>query len=274
MESSRTPAISAAAAPRVLIIDDDIELCELVTEYLRREGMVAHAVHDGESGVRQALQGAPQAAASTCAKPPELYAAVVLDVMLPGIGGFEVLRRLRAAKGPVSRLPVLMLTARGDEVDRVLGLELGADDYLPKPFSSREMVARLRAILRRARLDPVLGTEEATSGIQRPPRREVLRVDDLELDGATREVRRGGVALDLTSAEFDLLDVLLRASGEIVARDTIAKAALGRPLLPYDRSIDVHISNLRRKLGLSPRGGDRIKAVRGVGYLYGRPPED
>lgn len=242
---------------RVLIIDDDVELCELVTEYLRREGMEAQSTHDGESGTQRALSGD--------------YAVVVLDVMLPGIGGFEVLRRLRASKGPAAHLPVLMLTARGDEVDRVLGLELGADDYLPKPFSSRELVARLRAILRRARPEPAQARSLDGNGQIAAPRREPLRLDDLELDGATREVRRGDLLVELTSAEFELLEVLLRAAGEIVTRETIAQSALGRQLMPYDRSIDVHISNLRRKLGPDSRGGERIKAVRGVGYIYARP---
>jgi len=238
----------------VLIIDDDVELAELVTEYLRREGMEAHAVHDGETGTRLALSGE--------------YSVVVLDVMLPGIGGFEVLRRIRADTGPAARLPILMLTARGDEVDRVLGLELGADDYLSKPFSSRELVARLRAILRRTQ-------NESDSGGTQPvnSRREPLRVGDLELDTATREVARNGVLVELTSTEFDLLEVLLRAAGDIVTRETISRDALGRQLMPFDRSIDVHISNLRRKLGPNQRGGERIKAVRSVGYIYAEPAE-
>jgi two-component system response regulator CpxR len=254
-EGSRT---SGSRTNRVLIIDDDEELCELVTEYLRREGMNAEVIHDGEGGTQRALSGE--------------YSVVVLDVMLPGIGGFEVLRRIRAASGAPSRLPVLMLTARGDEVDRVLGLELGADDYLAKPFSSRELVARLRAILRRTQLEP---TETANSAA--PPKaagREPLRVSDLELDEATREVRRAGTPLDLTSAEFDILEVLLRSAGEIVTRESIAQAGLGRQLMPFDRSIDVHISNLRRKLGPNARGGERIKAVRSVGYIYARPADE
>jgi len=234
-------------ANRVLMIDDDEELSELVSEYLRREGFAADVAGDGESGTRQALTGD--------------YAVVVLDVMLPGIGGFEVLRRIRAADGAISRLPILMLTARGDEVDRVLGLELGADDYLPKPFSSRELVARIRAISRRA--------QNAETSRQSPEAaRQTLRVGDVELHPATREVSISGKKLDLTAAEFDLLEILLRSAGEIVTRETIAKAALGRPLSPYDRSIDVHVSNLRRKLGTAQNGGERIKAVRGVGYLY------
>ena len=242
---------------RVLIIDDDEELCELVTEYLRREGMDTESVHDGEDGTQRALSGE--------------YSVVVLDVMLPGIGGFEVLRRIRAARGMASRLPVIMLTARGDEVDRVLGLELGADDYLAKPFSSRELVARLRAILRRTQIEPA-DVAAPTDGPQfKANGREPLRVGDLELDEATREVRRAGTSLDLTSAEFDVLEVLLRSAGEIVTRESIAQAGLGRQLMPFDRSIDVHISNLRRKIGPSTRGSERIKAVRGVGYIYAQP---
>jgi len=185
----------------------------------------------------------------------------VLDVMLPGIGGFEVLRRLRS--GPATHLPVLMLTARGDEVDRVLGLELGADDYLPKPFSSRELVARLRAILRRAHFDVAPST----------PAPRALRVGDVELNPATREVARGEERIEVTSAEFDLLATLLRAAGEIVSREAISQNALGRELMPFDRSIDVHVSNLRRKLGPDPRGDERIKAVRGIGYIYVAPKE-
>lgn len=236
-----------ANAGRVLIIDDDDELAELVTEYLRREGLQADVIGDGENGTQRALSGE--------------YSVVVLDVMLPGIGGFEVLRRIRAASGALSRLPILMLTARGDEVDRVLGLELGADDYLPKPFSSRELVARLRAILRR--------TQAAQETSSAP--RETLRVGDIELSYATREIVRDGQSVELTSAEFDLLEVLLKSAGEIVSRETIAKTALGRPLMAYDRSIDVHISNLRRKLGPDARGTERIKSVRGVGYIYAQP---
>jgi two-component system response regulator CpxR len=249
---------SVSRTNRVLIIDDDEELCELVAEYLRREGMNTEAVHDGEKGTQRALSGE--------------YSVVVLDVMLPGIGGFEVLRRIRAARGASSRLPVLMLTARGDEVDRVLGLELGADDYLAKPFSSRELVARLRAILRRTQIEP--GEAATVAGQLKPSERESLRVGDLELDEATREVRRAGTPLDLTSAEFDILEVLLRAAGEIVTRESIAQAGLGRQLMPFDRSIDVHISNLRRKIGPNKRGGERIKAIRSVGYIYARPADE
>jgi DNA-binding response OmpR family regulator len=226
-----------------LIVDDDDELVELVAEYLQREGFDVTHAGDGESGAGLALSGE--------------YSALVLDVMLPGIGGFEVLRRIRTAAGNAARLPILMLTARGDEVDRVLGLELGADDYLPKPFSSRELVARLRAILRRAPVEDSMVSTKAP-----------LHVGDVVLDPATREVAVDQHRIELTSAEFDLLEMLLRSAGEIVSREAIAKAVLGRPLLSSDRSIDVHVSNIRRKLGSTAQGSERIKAIRSVGYIY------
>ncbi len=231
----------------VLIIDDDVKLGDLVREYLRREGMQAHLVHDGESGVTRAQSGD--------------YAIVVLDVMLPGIGGFEVLRRLRSSSGVGAKLPVLMLTARGDELDRVLGLEMGADDYLSKPFSPRELVARLRAILRRAQGQ---GSAETTTSSK------VLRVDDLELDTGARAVKRAGKKVELTGAEFDLLHLLLQSAGKIVTREEISRVALGRELMPFDRAIDVHVSNLRRKIGPADDGSERLKAIRGIGYLFAR----
>ncbi len=230
----------------VLIVDDDVKLGDLVREYLKREGMEAHLVHDGEAGVARAGSGD--------------YSIVVLDVMLPGIGGFEVLRRLRAGGGVGAKVPILMLTARGDELDRVLGLEMGADDYLAKPFSPRELVARLRAILRRAQ-----GQQQAQATLQK-----VLRVDDLELDSGARGVKRDGKKVDLTGAEFDLLHLLLQSAGKIVSREEISRVALGRELMPFDRAIDVHVSNLRRKIGPAADGSERLKAVRGVGYLFAR----
>lgn len=230
---------------RVLMVDDDVELCELVGEYLAREGWEVDAVHDGEEGLRRVTEAD--------------YVALILDVMLPGLGGFEVLRRLRGT----SQIPVLMLTARGDEVDRVLGLELGADDYLPKPFSSRELAARLRAILRRTLSDD--GTQTRDNA------RQLLRVGDVELDVAARAVRRGGEPVELTSVEFKLLEELLRNAGEVVTREQIARDVFGRRLLPYDRSVDTHLSNLRRKLDPDGVNSDRIKTVRGSGYVYTQP---
>jgi two-component system, OmpR family, response regulator CpxR len=230
---------------RILVIDDDIDLCELISDYLASEGFALDTVHNGEEGVRQALTGD--------------HDLVVLDVMLPGMSGFDVLRRIRAA----SAVPVLMLTARGDDVDRIVGLEMGADDYLPKPFNPRELVARIRAIQRRMAAAAV---EETLS----PAR---LLLGDVELDSATRVVRQGGIPLDLTSVEFSLLEVLLRLAGQVVSREELSRQALGRQLNSYDRSIDVHVSNLRKKLGPLGDGGERIKAVRGIGYIYARPSE-
>jgi DNA-binding response OmpR family regulator len=230
---------------QILIIDDDVALCELVTEYLEPLGFEIESVHRGDAGVDRALAGKPQ--------------LVVLDVMLPGLNGFEVLRRIRAD----SKVPVLMLTARGDDVDRIVGLEIGADDYLPKPFNPRELTARIRAILRRT-------SSEATSD-QTPAKK--LSVGDVELDSGTRAVLRAGENVELTAVEFDLLEKLLRAAGSIVRRDELSKEVLGRSSSPFDRSIDMHISNLRKKLGQQLGGSERIKTVRGVGYIYAQRSE-
>jgi two-component system response regulator CpxR len=180
------------------------------------------------------------------------YALVVLDEMLPGLKGFDCLRRIRAS----SRIPVIMLTARGDFVDRILGLEMGADDYLGKPFNPRELLARIQAVLRR-----VMFHDSAL-----PP--EPLRVGDISLDRGTRAAKKLQEFIELTAVEFDLLEVFLKAAGQIVSRDTIGKSVLGRELDAFDRTIDVHVSNLRRKLGPLVDGSQRIKAVRGAGYLY------
>jgi two-component system response regulator CpxR len=233
---------------RLLVIDDDAELCELLADYLGQEGFEVEALHDAEGGLARALAGG--------------HALVVLDVMLPGMSGFELLRRLRER----SRVPVLMLTARGDEVDRIVGLEMGADDYLPKPFNPRELVARIRAVQRRTGGAPSL--TEGRSGA------EIVAVGDVELDPGTRTVRREGEAVELTSVEFSLLEALLRRAGRVVSREDLAQAALGRPLSAYDRSVDVHLSSLRKKLGHRTGQLERIKTVRGVGYLYASPPGD
>ncbi|MBV9468420.1 MAG: response regulator transcription factor [Abitibacteriaceae bacterium] len=231
---------------RVLVIDDDVELCELVQEYLEPEGFDLETVHNGEAGLQLAATGS--------------YVLVILDVMLPGLGGFEILRRLRAAKEPAARTPVLMLTARGDDVDRIVGLELGADDYLPKPFNPRELVARIHAILRRTRAEPEAAITSPSSAR--------LIVGDIELDAAARTVRRAGESLDLTTVEFDLLAVLLRTAGRVVTRDEMVREVFGRKFTAYDRSVDMHVSNLRKKLGHYPDGEERIKTVRSMGYIY------
>jgi DNA-binding response OmpR family regulator len=229
---------------RILIIDDDIALCELVTEYLGPLGFEIESVHRGDTGAELAVGGK--------------YSIVVLDVMLPGLNGFEVLRRIRTG----SKVPVLMLTARGDDVDRIVGLEIGADDYLPKPFNPRELVARIRAILRRAI------TDETRDESREPANARVLTIGDVELDPGTRVVTRGNEMVELTAVEFDLLEKLLRAAGRIITREELSKDVLGRSTSPFDRSIDMHISNLRKKLGHQSGLLERIKTVRGVGYIY------
>jgi DNA-binding response OmpR family regulator len=232
------------AMSRMLVIDDDRELCELLSDYLKPEGFDLEAVFDAEQGILRALSGD--------------HILVVLDVMLPGISGFEALRRIREQ----SRIPVIMLTARGDDVDRIVGLEMGADDYLPKPFNPRELVARVRAIQRRA--GPASGDERGGA----PGR---LAVGDVVLDAMTRTVTRAGTKIELTAIEFGLLEELLRGAGRVVTRGELSKKVLGRGLSPYDRSIDVHVSSLRKKLGHEVEGAERIRTVRGVGYLYTSP---
>lgn len=228
---------------RILIVDDDIDLCVLLAKYLEREGFEVDVVHNGDLGVERALSGD--------------YKLVVLDVMLPGLNGFDALSSIRSK----SSLPVLMLTARGDDVDRIVGLEMGADDYLPKPFNPRELIARIRAILRRARMEP---GDPSSSSLER------LSIGDVELDKGTRTVTRGGEQMPLTTVEFDLLEILMRSAGHIVTREDLVKTILGRNFTPYDRSIDTHVSNLRKKLGHSVDGIERIKTIRSVGYVYAK----
>ena len=229
---------------RILIIEDDLDLCELLGKYLHREGFEFEMVHNGKQGVDHALS--------------RDYSLMVLDVMLPELNGFEVLSSIRSK----SNLPVLMLTARGDEVDRIVGLEMGADDYLPKPFNPRELIARIRAILRRVKPELPIGHS--------PKSTESITVGDVELDNRTRMVIRGGEQLALTSVEFELLEALLRSAGQIVSREELVKSILGRNFSPLDRSIDTHVSNLRKKLGHSVNGIERIKTIRNVGYLYAK----
>lgn len=227
----------------VLLIDDDAELTKLLEEYLQSEQLHLEAAHDGPSGLQKALANQ--------------YAVVILDVMLPGMSGLDVLKQIRLK----SAVPVLMLTARGSELDRILGLELGADDYLPKPFNPRELVARLRAILRRT-----------ANGTPAGPAQPV-HLADVELHPESRSVTRDGTPVSLTGAEFDLLSAFLRSPGKIISREDLTQAALGRPMSAMDRSIDVHVSNLRRKLGPYDGEQERIKAIRGSGYVYLLPGE-
>jgi len=227
------------ASHRILIIDDDLRLSEMLAEYLAPEGMTLTAVASGIQGLRDAQRGD--------------YDLIVLDVMLPGMSGFEVLRQLREAG---SHTPVLMLTARGDDVDRIVGLEMGADDYLPKPFNPRELLARIKAILRRT----TESDEEEPSELEVGPLRAQLR---------RREAMLNGKPLKLTNAEFVILVALMRSPGEVVSRESLPRAAHGRQLLPEDRSLDTHISNLRRKLGEAATEGEElvIRSVRGTGYV-------
>ena len=237
---------------RVLIVDDDAELCALLSEYLTTRGFAVECEGDGERGLERAQHGQ--------------YAILVLDVMLPGLDGFEVLRRLRVSGSEAAHLPVVMLTAHGDEVDRVLGLELGADDYLSKPFSSRELLARIRAILRRSSI--ASPAPEGSTAEAAPAASERICVGDIELDVAARATRRAGETLELTAAEFNLLHALLRMAGRVVTREELARDVFKRRLLPLDRSLDMHMSKLRHKLGPATGGAERIKTVRTVGYIY------
>ena len=223
----------------ILIIDDDEELCDLVSEYLSVEGFEVNAANDGEAGLEGALSGR--------------YDIAILDVMLPKMNGFDVLRKLREQ----SRMPVLMLTARGDDMERIVGLEIGADDYLPKPFNPRELAARLRAILRR--------TSNAGNDFEEG---EKLDVDGIQISSTSRTAICDGVDLNLTSVEFELLMELLRDAGKIVKKEDLSQRVLERELSPYDRSLDMHISNLRKKLGVRGDGSERIKTIRSVGYIY------
>jgi two-component system response regulator CpxR len=220
---------------RVLLVDDDIQLCRLLVERLASEGFALETAHDGSRGLERSLSTE--------------FSLVVLDLMLPGLSGLDLLRRLRK----VSPVPVLILTARGEDSDRILGLEMGADDYVPKPFNPRELIARIRAILRRT------SRAETSAG--------PLVVGDLRIDPALREVWLAEAPLNLTSVEFTLLAVFMREAGHILSREHLTDAVLGRKLGPFDRVIDVHVSNLRRKLGVA-QDGQRIKAVRGSGYLF------
>jgi two-component system response regulator CpxR len=218
----------------ILLVDDDIELCGLLTEYLLKQGFAADSAHDGAAGLAAVFRGA--------------YDIVILDVMLPRIDGFEVLRQLRAR----TDVPVILLTARGQEADRLRGFDSGADDYLVKPFVPAELLARIRAVLKRVQAG-------------RPTRDPGLRVGPIALNRLQRRVWVDGVETELTTMEFDLLDVLMSAAGRVVSRDEIAAALHQREASPFERSLDVHVSNLRKKL--APHGESLVRTVRGVGYL-------
>jgi two-component system, OmpR family, response regulator CpxR len=224
---------------KILVVDDDVELASLLREFLAREGFEIEFAHNGTTGLESALRGG--------------FDLVVLDVMLPGLDGFEILRRLR----PHSAVPVLMLTARGEDVDRIVGLELGADDYLPKPFNPRELVARVRAILRRMEPKPNAGR---------------LEINGVVIDPGAREAYCDGRRVELTTLEFDILEQLMRGAGRVLSRDALMEALYSRKATPFDRSMDMHISHLRRKL--ESCGRTLIKTVRGVGYQFCRTSEE
>lgn len=220
--------------PHILLVDDDVELSGMLRDYLAQDGFEATAVHDGERGVEEALSGR--------------YAVIALDVMMPGVSGIEVLRRIRA----VSSVPVLMLTAKGDDMDRIIGLELGADDYVPKPCQPRELAARLRAILRRTQ------PAEAASG--------PIVAGPLTVYPEQRRVEWSGRRVEVTSTEFNLVEVLARHAGRPISKNMLCEQALGRPLARFDRSIDVHLSSIRHKLGTLPDGRSCIQTVYRQGY--------
>ena len=230
---------------RILLADDDVELTEMLSQYLGGEGFAVETAHDGESALAMVRRGG--------------FDLMVLDVMMPGKNGFDVLRELRASS---LLLPVLMLTARDEDVDSIVGLELGADDYLPKPCNPRVLVARIRAILRRA-MSGAAGAAGASPA--------ALVLGDLEMHTGTRRVTCGGQPVAMTSTEYSVLEVLLREAGHVVSKADLSERALGRKLTRYDRSLDMHVSSLRRKLGPLHGGEERIKTVRGVGYQYTRP---
>lgn len=225
----------------ILLVDDDLELCALLKRYLERELFKITLVHNAEDGLEQALTGK--------------YQAVILDVMLPGGNGIDVLRAIRQR----SELPVLMLTAKGDESDRIEGLEIGADDYMPKPANPRELAARLRSILRRNRRAEVVDAN--------------IDLDELNIDLDQHQVSRQGDVVDLTATEFNILSVLAREAGKVVEKNRLAEQSMQRSLTLYDRSLDMHLSNLRKKLGLNRNGEQRIKTIRGIGYMYS-PEQD
>jgi len=224
---------------RILLIDDDVELCQLLAEFLAGEGFQVESAHDGSAGLEKA---------ST----PGID-AIVLDVMLPEINGMDVLRLIRQT----SDTPVIMLTARGEEMDRIIGLEIGADDYLPKPCNPRELVARLRAVLRRT-------THRATSSAEP----DIIKIDRVECRLKSRELRENGRPVELTAKEFDILAALMKSAGEVVSKAALSELALGKRLGPYDRSLDVHIGHIRKKLSPLADGAPRIRTVRGVGYIF------
>ncbi|MBS1839420.1 MAG: response regulator transcription factor [Acidobacteria bacterium] len=240
VQQTKTERSGDWPATRVLVVDDDVELCELVEQYLRSQGFDVDSVYDGTTGVANALSNS--------------YDMIILDVMLPGIRGFEALRQIRAK----SSIPVIMLTAHGEDVDRIVGLEIGADDYMPKPFNPRELAARIHAILRRTNARTAKQTQSPA----------ILCLEDVRIDLLERTAHRKTRDLELTSAEFELLALFFKSPGQVLTREELVKNVLGRDMEPSDRSLDVHISNLRKKIALPEDDTERIRAIRNVGYVY------
>ena len=228
-----------ADSRRVLLVDDDPQLCEMLAEYLQREGFSVATVHDGQAGVDAVAAGEID--------------VVVMDITMPVMDGFEALRRIRTT----SEVPVVRLTARGDEVDRIVGLEIGADDYLPKPFNPRELAARLRAVLRR------VNVSSATNSDTDP-----FEQGNVRIEPGSRRLLKNGVPVSVTATEFVIAHLLMRSAGQVVTKEELMEKALGRRLTPYDRSLDTHIANLRRKLGTADDGSALIKTIRGQGYIF------
>ncbi|MFA3779816.1 response regulator transcription factor [Yersinia sp. 1652 StPb PI] len=223
---------------KILLVDDDVELGTMLREYLSGEGFNAELVLTGKAGIAAALSGD--------------YTALILDIMLPDMSGIDVLRQVRKK----SRLPIIMLTAKGDNIDRVIGLEMGADDYMPKPCYPRELVARLRAVLRRFDEHPEMPSADDS----------IISHGDLTLNPSTRSSEWQGKPFDLTASEFNLLELLLRSPERVVTKDELSDKGLGRPREAYDRSVDVHISNIRQKLAALPGNNLNIETVRSIGY--------
>jgi DNA-binding response OmpR family regulator len=238
------PASSADSRTRVLVVDDDLKLCRLIRDYLEPMGYQVTAAHTGPDGLEIALR--------------EPFAALILDVMLPGMDGFDVLRHLRSK----SNVPVLMLTGVGEEADRIVGLELGADDYLPKTFSTRELLARLRAVIRRSIITSVESEQQPPSSVT---------IGGLCIDQASRVASLDGSTLQLTAVEFDLLLSLAKAAGRVKTREQLLLEVADRNFDVFDRSIDVHISSIRKKLGDDRKSPDFIITVRSVGYMMRKP---
>ncbi|MDR6887448.1 DNA-binding response OmpR family regulator [Variovorax sp. 3319] len=233
------------STPQLLMIEDDARLAQMVGEYLTQSGFAFTHAGDGASGLEQLQQHAPD--------------LVILDLMLPDTDGLEICRRIRSLPAPASKVSVLMLTAKGDPMDRIIGLEIGADDYLPKPFEPRELLARIRAVLRR-RSENSADTEAST----------VMRFGTLEIDRNARTVSVGGAVADLTSYQFDLLVAMAERAGRVLTRDQIMEAVRGRELEAFDRSIDVHMGRIRAAIEVDAKNPKRILTVRGVGYVFAK----